>query len=375
MNCMRDRRAIIIKNPRLRKVRNELRKLFLKAVSREWNKLFDEKEKISKYKDGTVKSVKNMSASEEMHFRSLQNKQAKLRNISDKSICKCTTCGKADRDMTYNKAYDSWYCTECYDMHRTAAKFLFQTIGKTKPYGHEDTTMHELLETFVDYEISHEIELKLVREGILIYLLRFHYPRDDTSYTMLAEIQNVLGRSQKAIKFVLNSLEQEKLIELEDTYSNLKIWLTKPRGTIKAERILITIRSDSFDHTFPTTLEDFKLLIGLRSDMIEYENPELYELLANELKTTKLSREEIKHKIEELKKITGNTREYEDSHLYERPTSDLKSKKVPQEENLQMENRHKTEKYHHEKQKRRIEELKMQKIEEMKKKKSRKNWG
>ncbi|HEC41084.1 hypothetical protein LCGC14_1603180 [marine sediment metagenome] len=110
---MRDRRTIIIKSPQLRKIRNGLRDILLTAVRLEWKKIFDEMNKISRYSDGTKKSVKNMSLTEEAHFRRLQNKQSKLRNIADRSICKCITCGKGDRDMTYNKAYDSWYCTEC----------------------------------------------------------------------------------------------------------------------------------------------------------------------------------------------------------------------------------------------------------------------
>ena len=81
--------------------------------------------------------------------------------------------------------------------------------------------------------------------------------------------------------------------------------MTRHHGVIEAERVLRMVRSDSFNLSFPTTLEDFDLLIGLRSDMIEYENPHLFEQLANELKSKKVPREEIKRKIEELKKHSG----------------------------------------------------------------------
>ncbi|HEC41085.1 hypothetical protein LCGC14_1603190 [marine sediment metagenome] len=192
-------------------------------------------------------------------------------------------------------------------MHREGAIELFQTIGKTKPYGHEETVRNELLESFLDYEESHEIELKLVREGVLIYLLLFRYPRDDTSYGTLAEIQNVLDRSQKAIKHVLNSLEREKLVELEDSLKNLKVWLAQHQGVVEAERSLRTVQQGvHFTLPFPATLEGFNLLIGLRSDMLEYDNPELYEKLANELKSKNVPPEEIRHKIEELKYHVGN---------------------------------------------------------------------
>jgi len=301
---MRDKRAIVLKNPKLQKIRNNLRDLLLKAVSVKWNALFDDMNRLRFDSNGIRRTIDDFSEEEVKYFRRLQKEQAKLKDIQRRSILMCISCGVSDRDMVYNKSYDGWYCTECYDMHREHAKFLFQTIGKTKPYGHEDTTMHELLETFVDYEVSHEIELKLVREGILIYLLRFRYPKDD--YATLEEIQKVLDRNQKAVRHVLKSLNKEKLVELEDTPNSLKVWLTQHRGTIEAERTLRTIRSDSFDHTFPTDLEDFKLLIGHRSDMIEYENPDLYEQLANSLKSKKVPKEEIKRKIEEHKKHFEN---------------------------------------------------------------------
>jgi len=348
---MRDRRAIKIKDQRLRKVRNGIRTVLMRAVRAKIIELLHAEEAL--IPEGGQESIDELSADELKHYRKIQDQVNKLSSAAGRSICKCTTCGKGNRDMVYNKAHDSWYCTECYDMHRAHAKELFQTIGKTKPQGHEETVRHEFLESFLDYEESHEIELKLVREGILIYLLRFRYPRDNTSYATFAEIQKVLDRDQKAIKHVLNSLEQEKLVELEDTYSNLKVWLTRHHGVIEAERVLRMVRSDSFDLSFPTTLEDFKLLIGLRSDMIEYENPYLFEQLANELKSEKVPREEIKRKIEELKKNIGDKKEYEEPYLFEQIAN--------------VQNTQKTEKFYREKQKRKIEELKKRKIDELKK--------
>ncbi|KKL05636.1 hypothetical protein LCGC14_2604060, partial [marine sediment metagenome] len=68
-------------------------------------------------KDGTRKTIDDLSAEELKRYRRIQNLENELSSTANRSICSCITCGKADRDMTYNKAYDSWYCTECYDMH------------------------------------------------------------------------------------------------------------------------------------------------------------------------------------------------------------------------------------------------------------------
>ncbi len=203
--------------------------------------------------------------------------------------------------MVYNKSYDSWYCTECYTGHRLYAKNLFQTIGKTKPQGYEEEVIHELYESFLDFEESHEIELGLVKEGILIYLLRFHFPSSNSPYASLSEIQGVLGRSQEVIIHVLNSLERDGVINLLPDANDIKARLKK-YGIEEANIALRKAkRFMSFSDSFPTDLEEFHLFLDLRSDEIEYENPKLIETLIKELKSENAPPEKIKQKVEELK--------------------------------------------------------------------------
>lgn len=151
MVYMRDKRVIAIKSPKLRKIRNGLRMVFLKAVSAKWNELFDEMDKLSRYEDGTPKSVKKMTSIEEKRFRELQEEQSSLRSLAGRSICKCVTCGSPDRDMVYNKAYDAWYCTSCYGMERTYAKEMHQKRVKTggKPKGYEEEAVESHSKTFL----------------------------------------------------------------------------------------------------------------------------------------------------------------------------------------------------------------------------------
>ena len=78
-----------------------------------WNKIFDEWEAM-----GDAKSVKKMSPKELKRYRELQQMESELTDVMNRSICKCYTCGKADRDMVYNPTYDAWYCVECYNMTR-----------------------------------------------------------------------------------------------------------------------------------------------------------------------------------------------------------------------------------------------------------------
>jgi len=119
---MRDKRAIIIKDPRLRKVRDNLRRIFLEAVSLKWRELNNKRKQLKFNIDGTRRVLDDFSSDELQDYRAYQTQQNELRKLADKSICKCNACGKADRDMVYNKAYNAWYCTECYGLERTSAQ-------------------------------------------------------------------------------------------------------------------------------------------------------------------------------------------------------------------------------------------------------------
>ncbi len=127
---MRDKRAIIIKSPRLQKIRNNLRDILLKAVSVKWNESYDKGRSLLLDADGKPRPVRVMAPDEEKRFRKLQKQQNELRDLADRSICKCVACGKGHRDMVYNKAYDAWYCTECYGLERVTAQRRAKTSAR-----------------------------------------------------------------------------------------------------------------------------------------------------------------------------------------------------------------------------------------------------
>ena len=116
---MKDKRVIKIKDPRLRKIRNEFRLLWLAATSSEWNQISDKMEKIGSDDKGKALSVNEMKEKGVLgRFRFLQNERSELDEKVKLSICQCATCGRADLDMYYNKAYNAWWCVECVGMFR-----------------------------------------------------------------------------------------------------------------------------------------------------------------------------------------------------------------------------------------------------------------
>lgn len=145
---MRDKRAIIIKNPRLQKIRNNLRNVIIQAFLEQWKHLEDRIDKISRYDDGKAKLLEDMTKEEIKKFRVLQEKQNMLDDLTNRSILTCVSCGKGERDMVYNKPFDAWYCTECYNLHRNYTKKRTQEKKGAKPRGHEEKAIDELYKSF-----------------------------------------------------------------------------------------------------------------------------------------------------------------------------------------------------------------------------------
>jgi len=84
---MKKERAIIIKNPRLKRIRNELRVLLKLWVS-----------------DVRI-SLRETNAP--------QKEISKLTSMEGLSICTCLHCGNSDKDMIYRPDMRQWLCIDC----------------------------------------------------------------------------------------------------------------------------------------------------------------------------------------------------------------------------------------------------------------------
>jgi len=189
---MRDKRVIIIKNPRLQKIRNNLRDVLIQAYHAQWNMLFDQMDKISRDDNGRPKSVRDMTPEEKKRFRDLQEQENELSNLLDRSILTCVACGKGHRDMVYNKAYDAWYCTFCYGLELASARHRL----KKKPYLQlpED---HPFF-TGKDLEIYNTLmtEIDLFIDSFILEILMM-YNRDIDENDIRNEFKKLPGKLQK----------------------------------------------------------------------------------------------------------------------------------------------------------------------------------
>lgn len=122
---MKDKRIVSIRDPRLRKIRDELREVLFQARRAELRKIRDEMEEIDSNEEGDSIPMDELTPSQLKRFRELQRLESKNREIGKKSICMCYNCGRADQDMYYNHPYRAWFCVDC-------VKFLRKGYAKMK---------------------------------------------------------------------------------------------------------------------------------------------------------------------------------------------------------------------------------------------------
>ena len=108
---MKNGRTIIIKDPKLQKIRINLRLVILKECAKRQMEISDQKHDINHDKDG------NYVRTSEGGSKILQELTARWWEIERPlraSIVKCPSCKKHNKDMTYHRKSRTWYCVQCY---------------------------------------------------------------------------------------------------------------------------------------------------------------------------------------------------------------------------------------------------------------------
>jgi hypothetical protein len=100
---MNKKRKITLKDPRLRKIRYELRSL-LRLV---WLDRLDEL------------SNKLRSADSVEEMQQISWKKQELDRAADRHPIGCKLCGDRDVDLIYNPNTSRWYCERCYTFQQT----------------------------------------------------------------------------------------------------------------------------------------------------------------------------------------------------------------------------------------------------------------
>lgn len=102
---MKHKKVVEIRDPQLRKIRNNLRLLWISAVNGIKGCYLDEQRNL----------LRNRMNSFEMdQYAKLQRNIEILKRIVNRSICRCPVCQKADQDMVFNPIRKVWFCVNCF---------------------------------------------------------------------------------------------------------------------------------------------------------------------------------------------------------------------------------------------------------------------
>lgn len=101
---MKHGRIISIKNPKLRKIRNNLRQLFIEVYRTELSKSMNNADKIIELSEGDTSSL------DMKKLRELNKQQNELGFILKRSTCICGMCSVYNEDIVWHAGWGEWWC-------------------------------------------------------------------------------------------------------------------------------------------------------------------------------------------------------------------------------------------------------------------------
>ena len=108
---MKKRRTIIIKHPRLKRIRNNLRMVLIREAVKREEEIQNKIETIIYDKD---RNFRDLKIKEKKEVDKLNLELRRYMSLMRDSICYCNTCQSKDKDMSYNPMLKRWYCTDCF---------------------------------------------------------------------------------------------------------------------------------------------------------------------------------------------------------------------------------------------------------------------
>ncbi len=108
---MKKYKRIIINNPNLRNLRNNLRNIIQIAESERLTEFINQKRKINEI----IRKIGKISEEDQNNKQKLESKIQQLERKFNESICICRICQKSDKDMVYATRPKEWFCIDCYE--------------------------------------------------------------------------------------------------------------------------------------------------------------------------------------------------------------------------------------------------------------------
>lgn len=105
---MNKKKTIRLKDPKLRKIRTELRTLLVREAYKRIANLTD--------KQGILRERRPLGDENFLELdNQLENQKNQLRKLIKASICSCVTCSDMKEDHVFSPKTREWYCEKCYE--------------------------------------------------------------------------------------------------------------------------------------------------------------------------------------------------------------------------------------------------------------------
>ena len=107
---MKKEKTIVVRDPKLRKIRDNLRTILILESGAREEEITAQKRKILFDKDGNAQTL---TVKEERKAIKLSLEYRKYLFSMRDSICFCQLCHSTDKDMSYNPKFKQWFCVDC----------------------------------------------------------------------------------------------------------------------------------------------------------------------------------------------------------------------------------------------------------------------
>ena len=123
---MNIKRTIRLKDPKLRKIRTELRTLLVREADKRILDLIDKQNDcILKKQSGVLDEPSYYEKHDELYHQEI-----KLRKLKKASICSCATCSDMKKDHVFIPKTREWFCEKC--LERLEKANYFQRLDDWK---------------------------------------------------------------------------------------------------------------------------------------------------------------------------------------------------------------------------------------------------
>lgn len=116
---MKEGRTINIRDPRLRRIRDNLRLIILKECIRRKSEITECEHNLTHDKDGSYIRISSKTSKK---IQKLANTWWEIERPLRASIVKCRICSKSNKNMTYHKKSGTWFCEEHYKIQVNSGK-------------------------------------------------------------------------------------------------------------------------------------------------------------------------------------------------------------------------------------------------------------